>query len=84
MEAQKKPFGAAPQLKGEENIQINDPMVVILGSFFLGYVISSGRFQDFGRSLVKVGQSLGSFALLNFAQTVKEKNPKLFQLRNTG
>jgi hypothetical protein len=84
MEAQKKAFGAAPQLSEEAKLQINDPMVVILGSFFLGYVISSGRLPDFGRSLAKVGQSIGSFAMLNFAQTIKEKNPKLFQLRDSG
>ena len=79
METQKHDLNSATYLRSQEKTPLKDPKVVDFGSFFLGYVIGSKRLPDFGRKLAKIAESLGSLALLNLTQSIKEKNPKVFQ-----
>jgi hypothetical protein len=58
--------------------RFNDPMVLGLGAFFVGFIVGSGRWNWFGKEAGRLANSLGTLALGYVTQSFQEHNPQLF------
>lgn len=63
------------------SLPFKDPLIIGAGALVLGFAIGSGRLPFLGRSLLKVMESLGSFALVQFSQSFQKSNPELFSMK---
>ena len=57
---------------------LNDPVVLGVGAFVLGYVIASGRWHWLGQNMSKIAQDMGSMSLRYIVESFQKSNPDLF------